>query len=192
MQRWGSRWCVDASVPDGRGGRVSQPSRSDADDPRCISIESLTRRAPPPPVLSAQLISKRSSGKTLPVTVDWMTALSRVDKRRGRGAANGMKMTKTDKGGRERGLGVKGWGVGHPGTHSASLLCCCIVVFFATVTLGMNHGVTHILPPSRVHLNQHCYLTSTHSKQEPLNGSTSGCFCCFVFLFVFLKPHAII
>lgn len=129
---------VLASVPDRRGGRVSQSSRSDADDPRCISIESLTRQAPlpPPPVSSAQLISKRASGKTLAVTADWVTALSRVDKRRGRQAENGMKMTKTDREGRVRSRGVG------ESTHSASLPLSYYCLF-ALVTLGMNHGVTH-------------------------------------------------
>lgn len=151
VRRWGAR---GASVPDRRGGRVardSQPTRSDAGDPRCISIESLTRQTPAPQLPPAQPISKRASGKALSVTADWMTALSRVDKRRGRRAANRLKMTKTDRpGGRaeeREGKVVVGVG-GLAPTHLASL-CCRIVAFFATVILGMNHGVTHILPPGR-------------------------------------------
>lgn len=166
-----ARWGVGASVSDRRGGHVSQPSQSNADDPRCISIESLTRQAPPPP-------PSRPLRPTHFQTIVWQDSpchggLDDGAESRGQTArASGCKQNENDQDrqGREGGWrGVRSSGVGE-GTYLALPLCCRIVAFFfATVTVGMNHSVTHILLPGSVHSNRHGYLASTHSKQEPLN-----------------------
>lgn len=188
--------CKAASVPDRRGGRVardSQPTRSDSGDPRCISIESLTRQPSLLPPRPTHFQTSVWQGPPCHGGLD-----DGAESRGQTARASSCKQTENDQDGQTRGRGGRrGDGKvvvvvvgGLAPTHSASL-CCRIVAFFATVILGMNHGVTHILPPGRCAFEP-IPLFDVHSLQARASQRPVYRDVLVFFLSIFFKLHAVV